>query len=93
MSDINEAEIKLGLEAEAFIESNLGRLIQGKADQDCEAAKDKLLDLDPYQYSSLPELQNAIMTIQADAKTALRIKSYIAETIITGKQADQPEEN
>ena len=90
--NVNEAEIKLGLEAEAFVESDIGKLIQGKAEQDCEAAKDKLLELDPYKYNTLPELQNAIMTIQADARTALRIKSYIAETIITGQQADQPEE-
>ena len=93
MSDITEAQIKLGLQAEAFEQSDIGRLILGQAEQDIQEAKDKLLGIDPYKFSTLSDLQNAISSLQSDAKTAQRIKDYIDETIINGHQADQPEED
>lgn len=89
---IKDAEIELGLKAEQFIESDIGKLLIGKSEQDFEKARDELLGIDPWKFSTLADLQNAILAIQQEARTAQRIKDYLTETIITGQQADQPEE-
>ena len=88
MSDILKAEEKLGQKAEAFLRTDIGRLISGKAEQDFEQAKEDLLNLDPYAYSH-PELQNQIAKLQLNARIAQRVKDYIDEAIIAGRQASQ----
>ena len=88
MSDILKAEEKLGQKAEAFLRTDIGRLISGKAEQDLEQAKEDLLNLDPYAYSH-PELQNHISKLQLNARVAQRVKDYIDEAIISGRQASQ----
>lgn len=86
MSD--EAEFLLGLEAEKFIQSDLGKYINGCIQQDIESAKQELSELDPYKYTTLPELQNAITEIQNRSRASKDLYSYISEAINRGIQAE-----
>lgn len=82
-----KAQAEMGEQARKFLTTPVGKLLIGSADQDLEEAKDKLLELDPYRYTSLVDLQNAIQAIKAEAICALKLKGYIGEAIIVGDQA------
>ncbi|MCR4308116.1 MAG: hypothetical protein NUV80_06165 [Candidatus Berkelbacteria bacterium] len=88
MSESDIAAFKLGKEAEVFIQSDLGKYIDGCSKQDMESAKQALLDLDPYAFKDLVELQNKIVSLQTQAKLAMKVIDYFAETINRGKQAE-----
>lgn len=83
-----EAIYKLGKEAEKFVVSDLGKYLDGAAGQDIEAAKEEFLELNPYEFSSLVELQNKISDLQHRAKVAIAFRSYVTETIERGRQSE-----
>ena len=89
MSEIETilATEQLGTQAKSFLESDLGKYIDGCSKQDIEAAKDELLALDPYIFPDLQLLQNAISSIQQKARVANSIREYLAEAITNGAQA------
>jgi uncharacterized iron-regulated protein len=78
---------QLGTQAKSFLESDLGKYLDGSSIQDIEAAKDDLLNLDPYQSTDLKDLQNKISSIQKRAQVAQAIRGYLAEAITNGAQA------
>ena len=53
MSETDIATFKLGEEAKVFVQSDLGKYFDGCSLQDMELAKEKLLELDPYSFTSL----------------------------------------
>lgn len=87
----NETLQRLGLEAEKLIASDLGKYLDGVYLQDLEEAKEAFLELNPFQYTTLELLQNAIAELQAQVKIAQKVRTYLSETIINGRQAAQLE--
>jgi len=80
---------QMGDKVRAFIESDIGQLILSGADIDkAEAIKD-LLELDPFAYNNLPDLQNALAKIQENVVLSGKIQGYLGDAIIRGDQADQ----
>lgn len=86
MSDLI-ADVEIGEQAKAFLQGDLGRYLEGCAQQDLTQAKDELFDLDPYKYTELVALQGAISAIQRKGKIALDVQQYLAEAITNGSQA------
>ena len=78
---------QLGIQVKSFLESDLGKYIEGCTRQDVESAKDELIALDPYLFTDLPLLQNAISSIQEKARIAESIRGYLSEAITNGAQA------
>lgn len=91
--DLILATEKLGIQAKSFLQSDLGKYISGCALQDVEAAKDDLILLDPYGFTSLAELQNKISSLQQRARIAESLTQYLAEAITNGEQATHKLEN
>lgn len=91
------AEAQIGDEARAFLNGNVGQLFWARAEADVDAAKEDLLDLDPYAFTSLTDLQNAVVRIQTKAAQARTLQGYFHEAIINGDRAahalDSPEES
>lgn len=79
---------ELGIELEKFLQTDTGRYVSGCAEQDIDLAKDKFLELDPYKYSTLQDLQNAILDIQLQARVAMALQKYIGVAIVEGRQAE-----
>jgi len=88
MTDELLADFELGEEAKRFLNTELGKYIDGCSQQDVDNAKDLLLELDSYSFTDLQSLQNAINAIQNKAKTAQDIRIYIAEAITNGQMAE-----
>ena len=88
MKESDVADYKLGKEAELFIQSDLGKYIDGCSLQDLDAAKESLLELDPYEFKDLTGLQNKIISLQLQAKVAQKLRDYLAETVERGRQAE-----
>ena len=93
MSEELKAQEELGRELKGFLLTNAGKYLIGCSAQDIEEAKTALLDLDPHQYSTLVELQNAIAAIQKKARVSQAMTDYIAEAIINAEQALHQLEN
>lgn len=91
--DLILATEKLGIQAKAFLESDLGKYLSGCAMQDLDTAKDDLILLDPYIFGSLSELQNKIYSLQRKARLAESLRQYLAEAITNGEQAMHKLEN
>lgn len=88
MKDL-EAAMELATDFKKFLQSDPGKYLIGCAEQDTKIAKDKLLELDPYKYKTLTELQNAILSIQREANIAMALQNYIGVAIVEGEQAEQ----
>ena len=73
-------EARLGEEAQQFLESDLGKLLKGRAILDIQDAQDALLDI-------APEDTAAIRELQFKAATARHFKTWIAEAITNGNNA------
>lgn len=83
-----KAEKELGEEIAKFLQTDIGKYLDGCTSQDIESAKDDLLELDPHKYTSLTELQNAMAGIQKRARTAESLRQYLSEAILNGNQAE-----
>ncbi len=82
------AEAAIGQEVEQFLDSTVGRLLIGQAEQDQEQAKTELLELDPHTYDTLTALMNAISRLQTKAKIAGLVVSYLKDAITQGMNAE-----
>jgi len=82
-------EAQLGQEARDFLETDLGRLFVARAEQDEKDAIHDLLTIDPYQYNTLAELQNAITASQTEYLIGNRITQYLNDAIVNGDVAWQ----
>lgn len=82
------AEHQLGIELTKFIETDVGKYLDGCSQQDVEAAKDELLEIDPYKFTTLRALQNKICDIQHKAKVAMSLRQYLYDAIINAQQAE-----
>ena len=87
MSEDLIAQVHIGDQAKAFLQSDLGQYLKGVASQDLQAAKDALFLLNPHEYKELVPLQNAILAIQKKGQMALDLDGYLSEAITNGQQA------
>lgn len=81
------AEVELGEQFKKFLNTKVGRYIEGCTQQDIDVAKDELLAIDPYKYNTLVELQNAIRSIQEKAVCLQKLRAYMADAIVRGDNA------
>jgi hypothetical protein len=84
-----EAAMELSIGFKKFLKSDPGKYLIGVAEQDTKIAKDQLLEIDPYKYTTLADLQNAILSIQREANVAMALQNYIGVAIVEGEQAEQ----
>ncbi len=75
-------EARLGQEAINFLSSPLGQLLQGRAEQDRQAAMEELLEVNPRETSAIENLQNK-------AHIANQFICWIGEAIQNGHHAEQ----
>ena len=75
-------EAKLGHEAITFLASDLGRLLQGRAEADIEAAKEELIRVSSHEV-------NTIERLQFNAQVAEQFIRWIGEAIQNGHHAEQ----
>ena len=87
MSEEKVASVLLGESVKSFLTSDVGRYLIGSMEQDLQAAKDTCFGLNPYQYNSLIDLQNALLAAQEKGKRALDMQSHLTEAINNGEQA------
>lgn len=92
-TDVLKAQEKLGQDVVAFIQSDIGRYLDGTLKQDEDQAKSELLELDPLKFTTLVDLQNAIVQIQLKVKIAQSIHDKLEEAINTGRDATHQLEN
>jgi hypothetical protein len=78
--DALKAEAILGKDAEEFIQSELGRYIVGRVDQEREEAVQKLTKTFSWRRDRIRELQNQIWRCDT-------FKSWLADMVIRGKAA------
>lgn len=76
-TDPRFAEVQLGIEAEAFVHSKLGRYLIGRAEDERQRALEALATADPEDAKTIRQLQNQ----QWRANTVL---GWLAEAIETG---------
>lgn len=79
------AEAFLGREAIDFLNSDLGRVLRGYADQKISEAKDKLLDANPSSMLGRRKIQK----LQFDAAVASQFLAFIQEALMRGNIAEQ----
>lgn len=79
------AEFLMGEEAITFLNSNLGRLMRGFAEQQKEAAKDAVLSANP----CTPWGRRRIKKHQFEAAVADQFLGFIAEALQSGKVAEE----
>lgn len=83
-----KAQEAIGLELRKFIQqTDAGKFLSGVIDQDIQSSKDKFMDLDPYKYTTLQDLQNAILSIQFEARISIALQNIIGVAIVEGDQA------
>lgn len=89
MSDIDAlmAEEELGRQTKVFLQTEVGKYLDGCTIQDVEAAKDALLEIDAYGFSDLQSLQSKISQLQQRSKVAIALRSYLNEAIVNGSNA------
>ncbi len=84
MSDLSTqslyAEAILGRDAEQFLASDLGRYMLARADEEEREALDELATVWPWRRGRIAQLQMKV-------KNARSFKNYLADLVITGKQA------
>ena len=82
MSETQElfATAKIGDDAEDFLKSDLGRMLVSMAEQEAAEATEKLKNTLPWRWRRISQLQ-------AQIKRAESFQAWIAELIISGRQA------
>ena len=75
-----ENTIALGQEAEIFLDSTLGKILQERAEAEVAAAKDELVNVDPTDVARIIELQNIVVRYGS-------FKSWLMEIIVGGRNA------
>lgn len=87
--EVVTAEAVLGIEVENLFESDVGKFILGAAEQDENDAMIKLMEFDPYQFTTLGELQSALAKIQQNVLISRNVQGYLSDAIIRGRQAEE----
>ena len=78
--DALKAEATLGQDAEDFIQSELGRYIIGRVDQEREDAIQSLTKTSSWRRHRIRDLQNAIWRCDT-------FKAWLGDLVVRGKQA------
>jgi len=81
-TNLLERAIALGFEAEAFLQSDIGRYLIERADDEIDTALDELKRADP-------EDAKTIRRLQGDIKVAESIQYWLAEAIQDGVNSMQ----
>jgi hypothetical protein len=76
------AEAMIGRDAEDFVQSDIGKYILGCAEQEAIEAMDQLKRVYPWRRRKITELQNKIWRAES-------LQTWLAELVISGKQAIQ----
>lgn len=76
------AEAMLGKDAEEFLNTDIGRYLVGRAEQESAEAMEQLKRVYPWRRRKIQELQAKVW--RADS-----VQGWLAELIISGKQALQ----
>lgn len=74
--------IALGLDARAFMGSDLGRYIQRRANDEIDAAKTALLNIDPLDTEAIRALQN-------HAAVAASVLNWMGDAVTNGENAER----
>jgi hypothetical protein len=75
------AEAILGRDAEEFLNTELGRYLTGRCDQEIAEAHSELARVSPWRRRRITDLQNRVWRAQS-------LKDWIAELISNGKAAE-----
>lgn len=76
------ADVDFSYEVKAFIKSNVGQYLLGRAEQDRDGAVEQLKNADPEDSKTIRGLQNTI-------KRAESIQYWMADAIDQGKNAEK----
>lgn len=79
--DVQVAEAILGRDAEEFLNSELGRYLLGRAQEEEQEALDKLARISSWR-------RNRIKELQAEVWRARSVRLWLAEIIQAGRQAE-----
>lgn len=79
--DLLMAEAVLGKDAEEFLNSDIGRYLAGRADQEIAEAQEKLATVASWRRRRIQELQNQIYRAKS-------FKGWLAELISNGRAAE-----
>lgn len=80
------AEAMLGRDAEDFLNSDIGRYIVGRAEQEAAEAAELLAKVSPWRRRRIAQLQNEIWRANS-------VKGWLAEMVTSGKAAFHALEN
>ena len=75
-------DVNLGLDVEAFMQSSVGKMILAKAENELESGFGQLVNANPNDTSTIVQLQS-------QCKRALTLKSWLAEAINNGLNAER----
>lgn len=81
MLDLLLAEAVLGRDAEEFLNTELGRFIMGRCEQEIAEAQDALSRASPWRRRRIQALQNEIWRAQS-------VKGWLGELISNGRSAE-----
>ncbi len=81
MHDLLMAEAVLGRDAEEFLNSDIGRYLIGRCDQEIDEAQELLSTVSTWRRRRIQELQNRIYRAKS-------LKIWISELITNGKAAE-----
>lgn len=79
---------EFGEKVSSFLESEIGQYLEERAQIEENAAAAAMMEIDPWEYTKLSKLQNAIAKIQEKAIMARNNKGYLADAILSGRDAD-----
>jgi hypothetical protein len=75
------AEAALGRDASEFLDSDIGRYIVGRCDQEIADAQEKLAVVSPWRRNRIKQLQNEIWRAQ-------NLKGWVVQLVQAGLQAE-----
>jgi hypothetical protein len=81
MLDLLMAEAVLGRDAEEFLNTELGRYMLGRCEQEIQEAQDQLSRVSSWRRRRIQELQNRVWRAKS-------VKEWLAELISNGKSAE-----
>lgn len=81
MRDVLFAEAILGRDAEEFFNTDIGRYLIGRCDQEIDEAQELLSRVSPWRRRRIQDLQNQIYRAKS-------LKDWVAELISNGKAAE-----
>jgi hypothetical protein len=81
MVDLLMAEAVLGRDAEEFLNTELGRFILGRCEQEIAEAQEQLSRVSPWRRRRIQQLQNEVWRAQS-------MKAWLGELITNGRSAE-----